>query len=207
MGILTATPSQALDVAGVANATTLSIGGTQIASTADELNLLDASTTVSTAASWGALERVGVFDITGSLAGATGTTIVLGTLPSGSVITQAMLDITTIFTPANAAASEINIGIGTSTTFPIVGGSPSAMLDFAPINALTNTGTAFNANTTLGVLNLSGFGFGQGFDLANTLKKLPNQENVEIIVADLGAGNDGGIASCGAKLYIKYIVM
>lgn len=116
------------------------------------------------------------------------------------------MDITAVFTPSLAAASEINIGLGTSTTFPIVGGGAAAFLDAAPISALTNAGAPYNANTTLGVLNLD-FGFGAGLALAQTLKKLPAQENVEMFVFDAGAGTDGGLASSGAKLYIKYVVM
>jgi len=58
VGIGTATPTQALDVAGTANATTLSIGGTAIASTAAELNLLDAGATQHTASVLAAIPKL-----------------------------------------------------------------------------------------------------------------------------------------------------
>ncbi len=186
---------------------TLGLNGTSLASTAAELNLLDASGVTPTAASWAAVERIGVYDISGEKPGAGGTTYTLGTLPSGSVITDAYLDIHAVFTPVDGTAGEISIGIGTDTTFPIAGGSAAAILDFAPINALTNAGSAFNSNTTTGVLNLKNFGFGAGLAIASTVKKLPAQENVQLLVADVGAGNDGGLATSSAKLYIKYVVM
>ena len=207
VGIGITNPTELLDVAGTANATTLSIGGTAITSTAAELNLLDSSTATPTAASWGAVERIGVFDIAGSYAGAGGTTHILGTLPAGAVVLNAFLNITAVFSPSLASASEISIAIGTSTTFPTVGGGAAAFLDGAPINALTNAAAPYDANTTLGVLNLKDFGFGTGLAVAQTLKKLPAQENVEMFVFDSGAGTDGGLASSGAKLYVKYIVM
>jgi hypothetical protein len=193
-----------VDVAG-----TFSLNSSNVTSTAPELNLLDASNTVPSVGSWGSVERIAVFDLVGGVAkpgSGAGVDYTLGTLPSGSMVTDAFLDVTTILTPSAGAAGLINIGLGSSTTYPI---ASAAILNLAPINALAFSGGTFDANTTLGVLALKGFSFGAGLADSLPMKKLSAQENIILKVADdAGGGSTNGLAATShAKLYIKYVVM
>jgi hypothetical protein len=195
-----------VDVAG-----TFSLNSSNVTSTAPELNLLDASNTVPSVGSWGSVERIGVYDLVGGVAkpgSASGVSYTLGTLPSGSVVTNAYLDITTVFTPTNSSpAANIEIALGTTTTFSLAG---AAILNEASITALASGGgggPTFDANTTLGVLNLKDAGFGNGLATATTVKKLPTAENVILKVTDGAGGTEGLESTSHAKLYIKYVVM
>ena len=194
-----------VDVAG-----TFSLNSSNVTSTAPELNLLDASNAVPSVGSWGSVERIGVYDLVGGVAkpgSASGVSYTLGTLPSGSVVTNAYLDITTVFTPSAGVAANIEIALGTTTTFSLAG---AAILNEAPITALASGGgggPTFDANTTLGVLNLKDAGFGNGLATATTVKKLPTAENVILKVTDGAGGTEGLESTSHAKLYIKYVVM
>tara|TARA_E500000305_G_C4003881_1_gene228807 strand:- start:66 stop:1367 length:1302 start_codon:yes stop_codon:yes gene_type:complete len=195
-----------VDVAG-----TFSLNSSNVTSTAPELNLLDASNTVPSVGSWGSVERIGVYDLVGGVAkpgSASGVSYTLGTLPSGSVVTNAYLDITRVFTPTNSSpAANIEIALGTTTTFSLAG---AAILNEASITALASGGgggPTFDANTTLGVLNLKDAGFGNGLATATTVKKLPTAENVILKVTDGAGGTEGLESTSHAKLYIKYVVM
>jgi len=201
VGIGITNPTQLLDVAGIANATTLAIGGVSITSTAAELNLLDASTATPAAASWAAVERVGVFSIAGAYAGSAiaggGTDHILGTLPAGAFITDAFLDVTVVFNPASA---NVAIALGTATTYTF---ASNPILAQAQPSSIPRTGGAIDATSTTGVISIPN---GSGLGVQYPGDKLPAQENVLLNVAD-GAGGTDGLTGVTAKLYIKYIVM
>jgi phage baseplate assembly protein gpV len=180
----------------------LTLGGTEITSTAAELNLLDASNGSPSAGAWGAVERIGVYTIAGAKAGSAigggGTNHVLGTLPAGAYVTEAYLDVTSVFAVAGGAVA---ISLGTATTYPA---ASRPFLEVCQPSAIPRTGGTIDATSATGVITLSA---GSGFspDLFPGAK-LPAQENVILNVADGGGGTDGVTAS-GATLILKYIVM
>jgi hypothetical protein len=181
---------------------TLGLNGTSLTSTAAELNLLDASNGSPSAGAWGAVERIGVYTIAGAKAGSAigggGTNHVLGTLPAGAYVTEAYLDVTSVFAVAGGAVA---ISLGTATTYPA---ASRPFLEVCQPSAIPRTGGTIDATSATGVITLSA---GSGFspDLFPGAK-LPAQENVILNVADGGGGTDGVTAS-GATLILKYIVM
>ena len=181
---------------------TLGLNGTSLTSTAAELNLLDASNGSPSAGAWAAVERVGVYTISGAKAGSSiaggGTNHVLGTLPAGAYVTEAYLDVTSVFAVAGGAVA---ISLGTATTYPA---ASRPFLEVCQPSAIPRTGGTIDATSATGVITLSA---GSGFtpDLFPGAK-LPAQENVILNVADGGGGTDGLTAS-GATLILKYIVM
>jgi hypothetical protein len=121
VGIGTASPSALLDVDGTANATTLSIGGTSITSTAAELNLLDASTTSEASdGAWVLTERIAKVTIdSNDWDRSISTPTDLGvTIPDNAIITKIIFDTSQAFTPGTDGtdlggmwASMVDIGL------------------------------------------------------------------------------------------------
>ena len=110
VGIGTLEPGYLLDVNGVCNATTLSIGGTSISSTAAEINKLDEST-VSEASdgAWAVVERVAKATIDGDDY-AVGLNTLEVTIPDNSIVTKVIIDCTTTFV-GGAPESMITLGL------------------------------------------------------------------------------------------------
>jgi len=124
-GIGITNPTELLDVAGTANVTTLSIGGTSVTSTPDELNLLDASTvTAPSEGIWTGVERVAVINI-GASEYAVGAHALGVTLPDNAIITRALLDITTPLTSSGGTTT-----LELATTGNIFPASLSLPIDF-----------------------------------------------------------------------------
>jgi hypothetical protein len=125
LGINVTDPTELLDVAGTANVTTLSIGGTSVTSTPDELNLLDASTvTAPSEGIWTGVERVAVMNI-GASEYAVGAHALGVTLPDNAIITRALLDITTPLTSSGGTTT-----LELATTGNIFPASLSLPIDF-----------------------------------------------------------------------------
>ena len=153
-----------------------------------------------TAETW-KMERVAQFAFSGAKAGSNiaggGTNHVLGTLPAGAFITDAYLDVTSVFAVANPAVA---IALGTATTYAI---ASNAILDQCQPSAIPRTGGTIDATASTGVISLPD---GSGLAVQYPGTKLPSQENVVLNVAD-GSGGSNGLTASGATLYIKYIVM
>ena len=208
VGIGTATPSAVLDVNGRANATTLSIGGTPIEATADELNLLDASNGAPSAGTWAAVKRMGVYNIIGEFTGAATPQLHdIGELPAGALITNAYLDVTGAFTASGGAYATTFFGIGTTTTYDPLGGNPIISAQRMDQLATNGTGTVNLSQiggSTSAVIDI--VGMGSGLSQQYPPRKLPSVEAVRVLVFDQGGGTNG-ITNVGAKLYLEYTVL
>ena len=208
VGIGTATPSAVLDVNGRANATTLSIGGTPIEATADELNLLDASNGAPSAGTWAAVKRMGVYNIIGEFTGAATPQLHdIGELPAGALITNAYLDVTGAFTASGGVYATTFFGIGTTTTYDPMGGNPIIAAQRMDQLATNGTGTVNLSQiggSTSAVIDI--VGMGSGLSQQYPPRKLPSVEAVRVLVYDQ-AGGTNGITNVGAKLYLEYTVL
>ena len=152
------------------------------------------------AESW-KMERVAAFSIAGAYAGSApaggGTNHTLGTLPAGAFITNAHLNVTSVFNPDSG---NVMISMGTTTTYSVV---TNPILSVATPNAIPRTGGTIDATSVTGVISIPD---GSGLAVQYPGAKLPAQENVVLNVVD-GAGGTDGLAGSGATLYITYIVM
>jgi len=115
----------AMDAPTVEVTGTLSLNGTDLTSTAAELNLLDASTvTAPSEGIWTGVERVAVMNI-GASEYAVGAHALGVTLPDNAIITRALLDITTPLTSSGGTTT-----LELATTGNIFPASLSLPIDF-----------------------------------------------------------------------------
>ena len=155
-----------------------------------------------------AQKRTSVYTFQGAFTGAASPQFHhLGELPAGAIITDAYLDVTGAFTATAGASPSTFIGIGTETTYNSLGAN--AIIGANPINAIPTNST--------GTIDLTGMGAstsgivsikdgGSGLVTQYPMRKLPSTEAVLLLVFDQGGGSNG-ITSCGAKLYLEYLLM
>jgi hypothetical protein len=185
VGIGITNPTELLDVAGTANVTTLSIGGTSVTSTAAELNLLDASAVAAPSEGlWTGIERVAVINI-GASQHTIGSHVLAVTLPDQAIITKGVLDVSTAFTSDGAAL----LGLATTgNTYPLPG-NPATAIDFLAAfgGSPTVSFALVSAETAIAPLSITG-------------GKLNGASTVtfQVVDADLTAGV--------ANLYVYYIM-
>jgi hypothetical protein len=116
----------AIDAPTVEVTGTLSLNGTDLTSTAAELNLLDASTvTPPSEGLWTGIERIAVINI-GASQHAIGSHVLGVTLPDQAIITKCVLDVSTAFTSDGAALLGLTT---TGNTYPLPG-NPATPIDF-----------------------------------------------------------------------------
>ena len=146
VGIGTTSPTTTLDVDGVCNATTLSIGSTSIGATATELNMLDADSTSPSDAPFAIVERIckATMDSNDYSVGVHGLGV---TLPDNAIITNGYMDITTGLASLGGTA-EVTItvtdGSTTITCFP----STMAAIFAAGVSRIWTPGAAISGQTT-----------------------------------------------------------
>ena len=195
VGILTDTPASALDVAGICNATTLSIGGSSITSTSAELNLLDASASGSlSAGSWSQVERVAKISYSGVFAaspiGGGGTSHGLTTtIPDGAVVTDVWFDLLTPFT-SDANLNTISCQFGTDLLG--VGGNTVGFNTFTDMTSL-----GFGAG---GPRAAAAIGFASAPNPANKMSIA--EEVILMLVQNANVGVTGS-----GDIYVKYLQM
>jgi hypothetical protein len=173
----------------VANATTLSIGGTSISSTAAELNLLDASTTSAVdEGDWAIVQRVAKGSI-----GASQHTVGLhglgATLPDNSIVTKVVIDCTTTFVGADVEPEET-----------------ASELILALYDGITVLNTLVEA-TTVENIGAQSVPYKSGLtDLTSTLAAFKLTAAGELKLSVSALPPNGALTAGVADIYIYYII-
>lgn len=149
VGINTAAPTKALTVVGDISASlglsgfSITYGGTEVLSTATELNLLDATTTNPSDGAWALTERVAKATIDGA-DWSIGVHDLGITIPDNAIVTKSILDITTGFSSLDPNQTTVAVSTADGAIFAAVG--PISALGYTSIsiqNAATFGFTAF----------------------------------------------------------------
>ena len=182
IGIGTNDPDHLLDVNGVANATTLSIGGTSIGSTATELNMLDATSTSPSDAPFAATVRIAKANFTAAADGAVGINGLGVTLPDNAIIYGGYLDITTGFEGADPAQMGfVTFGTSTYTFYPDAPIAPGGPFETAVVYKIWTDGQSISGQSAIPF-------------------KLNGGQEITAVV------DDAAVTAGAADIYIQYFI-
>ena len=180
-------------ISGTLNPTTLEIAGTEVTSTAAELNLLDASVTSEASDGvWSVVERVAKITVdSNDYARTAGPTSLGVTIPDNAILTKYVFDCTQTFAAGDdgsEAMAIVDLGLYNAS---------GKVFDFASQTSIERTG-ATGAPYVAAV--------SQVFPLAAASTKLTEALTAKIHVFDDGSGMLNSLDAGALDIYVYYIV-
>ncbi len=180
-------------ISGTLNPTTLEIAGTEVTSTAAELNLLDASVTSEASDGvWAVVERVAKITVdSNDYARTAGPTSLGVTIPDNAILTKYVFDCTQTFAAGDdgsEAMAIVDLGLYNAS---------GKVFDFASQTSIERTG-ATGAPYVAAV--------SQVFPLAAASTKLTEALTAKIHVFDDGSGMLNSLDAGALDIYVYYIV-